>query len=283
MTDTAVPIQKIFVHAQYTVHYRMARRTRWSSAARPDFVLLFLLQGRWRWVRGKAAGESSGGETLLIDPGASLDLSGDAPETASLMLTLAPALVLDCAVRARLTRTDALITFRTHIVEKDGRLARLAGDLVDEMLEETAGQELIIAAIIEQIVVHLLRRYANVRRSDELELSRAGFVDRRIRRAVELMHSNLERDLQLEEIAAAAHVSPFHFARLFKKLTGATPHAYLAMLRAARAQTMLAETDLSITEVGARVGYSSSSHFAKAFRQATGLSPRAFRAALVRR
>ncbi len=282
MTDTAVPIQKIFVHAQYTVHYLRARRARWSSASRPDFVLLFLLQGRW--VRGEAAGESNGcGETLLVDPGASFDLSGDAPETASLMLTLAPALVLDCAVRERLTRTDALITFRTHIVEKDGRLARLAGDLVDEMLEETAGQEVIIAAIIEQIVVHLLRRYANVRRSDELELSRAGFVDRRIRRAVELMHSNLERDLQLEEIAAAAHVSPFHFARLFKKLTGATPHAYLAMLRAARARTLLAETDLSITEVGARVGYSSSSHFAKAFRQATGLSPRAFRAALVRR
>jgi len=283
MTVTAVPMQKIFVHAQYTVHYRRARRARWSSASRPDFVLLFLLQGRWRWVRGEAAGElSGGGEALLVDPGASLDLSGDA-QTAYLMMTLAPALVLDCAVRARLTRNDALITFRTHVVEKDGWLARRAGDLVDEMLEETAGQEVIIAAIIEQIVVHLLRRYANVRRSDEFELSRAGFVDRRIRRAVELMHSNLERDLQLEEIAAAAHVSPFHFARLFKKLTGATPHAYLAMLRAARAQTLLAETDLSITEVGARVGYSSSSHFAKAFRQATGLSPRAFRAALVRR
>src|SRR3712207_7053826 len=47
-------------------------------------------------------------------------------------------------------------------------------------------------------------------------------------------------------------LSPFHFARLFKKLTGATPHAYLAGLRAARAQALLAETDLPVTEVGAR-------------------------------
>jgi AraC family transcriptional regulator len=96
------------------------------------------------------------------------------------------------------------------------------------------------------------------------------------------MHAHMHRDLALEEIASAAHLSPFHFARLFKKLTGATPHAYLAGLRATRAQALLAETDLPVTEVGARVGYMSSSHFARAFRQATGLSPRAYRKALVR-
>ncbi len=121
-----------------------------------------------------------------------------------------------------------------------------------------------------------------MRRSPELELSRAGLVDRRIRRAVELMHARMEESLPLEEIASAAHLSPFHFARLFKKLTGATPHAYLASLRTARAQTLLADTNLSITEVGARVGYDSPSHFAKAFRQSTGLSPSAFRKAIIK-
>jgi AraC family transcriptional regulator len=134
---------------------------------------------------------------------------------------------------------------------------------------------------MEQLVIHLLRHHSNVRRSEELELSRVGLVDRRIRRAIELMHAHLDHELPLEEIAAAAYLSPFHFARLFKKLTGASPHAYLATLRATRAQTLLAETDLSISEVSVRVGYSSSSHFTKAFRQATGLTPRAFRKAVV--
>jgi AraC family transcriptional regulator len=139
-----------------------------------------------------------------------------------------------------------------------------------------------VTALVEQMIVQLLRHHSQIRRSDELELSRAGLVDRRIRRAVELMHANLDRDLPLEEIAAAAYLSPFHFSRLFKKLTGATPHAYLAGLRAARAQSLLADTDLSITEISARVGYASPSHFTKAFRLATGLTPRAFRAATVR-
>jgi AraC family transcriptional regulator len=148
-------------------------------------------------------------------------------------------------------------------------------------VEET-GQEVVVAALVEQIVVQLLRRHANVRRSDELELSRAGLVDRRVRRAVELMHAHLGRELSLGELAAAAYLSPFHFARLFKKVIGASPHAYLAAMRIERARTLLATTDLSITETAQRVGYASSSHFTKAFRQSTGLTPRAFRAALIK-
>jgi len=216
---------------------------------------------------------------LLISPGEHIGASS--AHVTYLLVTLAPAYVLDCAVRAHLTRADARIAFATHVVTRDERLARLAHDLAAEMRAHEAGQELVVAALVEQLTVHLLRRHANIRRADELELSRVGLVDRRIRRAVELMHAQLHEDMPLEEMAAAAYLSPFHFARLFKKVTGTTPHAYLAALRLERARTLLATTDLSIIEVSARVGYTSPSHFAKAFRQSTGLSPRAFRAALI--
>ena len=280
----AAVTERIFTHpTQFTVHYRAGRRALWSHQARPDYAALVLLGGRLRWDAGEAAsGELHERGLLLVAPGQTVRAES-AARAEYLDLTLAPSVVLDCAARAQLTRAGALITFQTYAVGRDERLARLARDLADELLERAAGQELVLAALVEQAVVHLLRRYASIRRSDEVELSRVGLVDRRIRRAVELMHAHLDRELPLEEIAAAAYVSPFHFARLFKKLTGASPHAYLAALRASRAQTLLAETDLSVTEVAARVGYASSSHFSKAFRQATGLSPRAFRAALVRR
>jgi AraC family transcriptional regulator len=276
----------------FTVHYRAGRRLRWAAGPRTDYAALLLLGGSLRWqsaveeseAPGKespSSGEIAEGGALLAAPGDMLSAAaGDAAEL--LLITLAPLFVFDCAARARLTRPDSVVTFRAPAVGRDERLARLARDLAEELLEEAAGQELVVAALVEHALVHLLRRYSNVRRSESLELSRVGLVDRRIRLAVELMHAHLDRDLPLEEIAEAAHLSPFHFARLFKKLTGATPHAYLASLRATRARELLAETDLSVTEVGARVGYMSSSHFAKAFRQATGLSPRAYRNALVR-
>ncbi|HYN85966.1 MAG TPA: AraC family transcriptional regulator [Pyrinomonadaceae bacterium] len=301
MSERAHTADQIFARPpHYALHLRAGRRAQVSFDARPDYNVLFVLDGALAWRVGgetvdedaaggeapasgvnEAGGVAEPGGALLVSPGETLSVKAtSASET--LLLTLAPAHVLDCAARSRLTRADALITFSSRAAD-DPRLARLARDMTDELTEDSAGREVVLAALVEQTTVQLLRRHAHVRRSGEVELSRAGLVDRRIRRAVELMHAQLERDLPLGEIARAAHLSPFHFARLFKKLTGAAPHAYLAQLRAERARALLAETDLSVIEVAARVGYTSPSHFAKAFRQASGLSPSAFRKALVRR
>ncbi len=182
-----------------------------------------------------------------------------------------------------LAGSSGRMAFRLNAIRDDKQLMRFATELANELKTEESGQEVVIAALMKQLNVHLLRRYFNLRRDEKFELSRIGLVDRRIRRAVELMHAHLAQELPLEEIAAVAHLSSFHFARLFKKLTGTSPHAYLAMLRINHAKTLLAGTDISISEISERVGYSSPSHFSKAFRQTTGLTPRAFRAALVSR
>lgn len=281
MSRTQSQSDRVFLRPQYVAHYRRAQRARWTSEARGDYTTLFLLSGSLACDIGGEVFDLAESETLLLDPGATALARGR--ETELLSLTLSPSLMLDAATRMRLIGAGSVVAFAANVVRGSQRLARTARDLADELAQEEAGQELVIAALVEQIVIELLRHHANMRRSPELELSRVGLVDRRIRRAVELMHARLGENLPLEEIAAAAYLSPFHFARLFKKLTGAAPHAYLATLRAARAQALLAETDCSITEVGARVGYASPSHFSKAFRQTTGLTPRAFRAALVSR
>jgi AraC family transcriptional regulator len=284
MTKSASAKDKIFVHEHYAIHYRRAARAEWSGEARPVYAALFVLGGALRWQAGESdnarGGELREASVLISAPGESASARGGKSET--LALTVSPAFVLDCAVRARLTRDDARITFPAQTIEHDPRLSRLARDLADELRAADAGHELIVAALIEQVLIQLLRRYASIRRTDELELSRAGLVDRRIRRAVELMHAHLAEELPLEELAAAAYLSPFHFARLFKKLTGLPPHAYLAALRIERARMLLATTDLSVTEIAARVGYANSSHFGKAFRQFNNLTPRAFRAALTK-
>jgi AraC family transcriptional regulator len=281
MNRSRTQSDRVFIRPQYALHYRRVGRALWASEARADYIALLQLEGKFLCSVGEVSAEINAGGALLLDPG--MMASATMRDTEYLTLTISPSFMLDCAARTRLVGAGASVSFRTSVVEQDERLARLARDLAGELVQEEAGQEMVIGALMEQLVIHLLRHHSNVRRSEELELSRVGLVDRRIRRAIELMHAHLDRDLPLEEIAAAAYLSPFHFARLFKKLTGASPHAYLATLRATRAQTLLAETDLSISEVSARVGYSSSSHFTKAFRQATGLTPRAFRKAVVSR
>jgi AraC family transcriptional regulator len=270
---------RIFVRPNFTLHYRRAPVVRWLGEAHSDYLVLVQLEGALRLDIDEAKTELAAGAALLLNPGQSANGTGKA--SAYLSVGLSSSLLFDCALRSRLVASGARIELRGPVVEDSERLGQLAGDIAGELEHAQAGQELVLTAMVEQIAIHLLRHHANVQRSDEMELSRAGLVDRRIRRAVELMHIKLAEDLSLDEIAAAAYLSPFHFARLFKKITGSAPHAYLAALRANRAQVLLAETDLSVTEIASQVGYSSSSHFTKAFRTATGLTPRAFRAALV--
>jgi AraC family transcriptional regulator len=274
-------LERIFIRAPYTIHYRRLKRVKWSVEMYANYTALFMLGGQMKIQCGEVGGDLNEHSVLLLNPGEQASARG--MESEFLTASLSSSYVVDCAVRARLIRSGAVVSFHKSIIEPGASMTRLSRDLRQELLHREAGQELVISAIVDQMVVQLLRHHSHVRRSDELELSRAGLVDRRIRRAVELMNAQLHRDLPLSEIAAAAYISPFHFARVFKKLTGATPHAYLASLRATRAQTLLAETDLSVTEVGARVGYASSSHFSKAFRGATGMTPRSFRSALVKR
>jgi AraC-like DNA-binding protein len=274
-------LNKFFVCPQYSIYYRRLKKLEWLNEAPSNYGLLHLLAGS---LKVEVNGNSSAllhDQSLLLEPAVTVSATGQKVEL--LLVTLAPVFVMDHAVRMRLVGPGATFAFQSSIVERDERLNQLTQSLIAELVDEGPGSEIVIGALLDQLVVELLRQHSNMRRSEKLELSRVGLLDRRIRRSVELMHARIADDLSLRDIAGASYLSPFHFARLFKKLTGATPHAYLAGIRIARAESLLAEAEISITEISSRVGYSSPSHFTKAFRQATGLTPRAFRLALVAR
>lgn len=237
-----------------------------AATSQTNFLLIYLLGSQ---SKGLATGTC-----LLTNPHEVTPSNADQSDV--LIVRLTPQLLIEMASRLQLHRGGSQLLFRRSITD-DKRLAQLMEAIAAELIVEAAGWGEMLASLVQQLAIYLLRTHINVQRADELELSRVGVVDRRLRRAVEFMHDNCDRELQLAEIARAAYLSAFHFARLFKKLTGATPRAYLASLRIERARRLLVETDLSISEVGACVGYESQSHFTKLFREATGLTPRAFR------
>jgi AraC family transcriptional regulator len=281
MSQSLPAVNRFFLRPQYSIYYRRLRRFQWFADGVSDYGVLFLLAGQVSYETETGADTLGTHQALLFAPGRTVKATGNNVE--SLLVTFSPAFIVDYVIRARLASGGSAPTFSSSAISQDKRLSQLLTDLADELANEEVGKEIVIAALTEQVAVHLLRRHSKMRRSDELELSRVGLIDRRIRRAVEFMQTHLEQDLPLKEIAAATYLSPYHFARLFKKLTGTSPHAYLASLRSAAARSLLAETDLSVTEISARVGYASASHFTKAFRQTTGLTPRDFRSALVSR
>jgi AraC family transcriptional regulator len=99
----------------------------------------------------------------------------------------------------------------------------------------------------------------------------------KLERVKAFIEANVSRRLHVEHLAAVAHLSPFHFTRLFKQATGLSPHAYLTFHRIERAKRMLAESSLALVEVAAQVGFQTQGHFTEVFRRHAGTTPRRFR------
>ena len=97
------------------------------------------------------------------------------------------------------------------------------------------------------------------------------------RRCLELMHARLAEDISLDELAAEARLSPFHFARMFKQSLGVPPRVHLTRLRVEKACELLAGTDLSVTEIALEVGYSSNQVLARVFLKHMRSSPSDYR------
>ena len=270
---------RFFVSTDFSVSYRRAKQLEWQSPAASGYSLLAVLSGRLVYTTDGESRDLDAAQFVLFEPNASL--VANASHVEILLLTFSASLVMQHATAMHLVPANSTVSFKAGQLSGDQKLDAVFAEFVNELTDDQPGKDIVMRALVEQLVVHVLRNYAQPRRSEQLELSRVGLVDRRIRRSVELMHTQLDQELTLKALAAASYLSPFHFARLFKKLTGATPHNYLAGVRATRAQLLLAETELSVTEIGSRVGYLSASHFTKAFRLATGTTPREFRKGLI--
>ena len=110
--------------------------------------------------------------------------------------------------------------------------------------------------------------------------SKGGLAPWAERRSLELIRARLSEDISLDELAAEARLSPFHFARMFKQSVGVPPRVYLTRLRMERACELLETTDLTVTEIAYEVGYSSNQVLARVFIKHGHMSPTDYRRAV---
>src|SRR6516165_9452328 len=115
----------------------------------------------------------------------------------------------------------------------------------DELMADAAGGRLAAESLANVMAVHLIRNVSAprppARRAD------GALPQGRLRAVVKYVEEHLDAGLTLEQMAATAHLSVYHFARQFKAATGLPPHQYIIMRRVERARQLLqAGTDLSL-------------------------------------
>lgn len=118
---------------------------------------------------------------------------------------------------------------------------------------------------------------ANAMRQDETEMVRQSFADLHLSRAMEYIRSHYKESIKIDDVAAIALQSRFHFIRSFKLATGYTPYQFVLHLRMEEARRLLKKTAYTVTEISLMLGFSTPSQFYRAFEKTVKLTPEQYR------
>jgi AraC family transcriptional regulator len=157
----------------------------------------------------------------------------------------------------------------------DARLSAMVAAVRAEMIAGFPSGRLFLDSVEQAMAVALVNGHAV--RHRPVQISRGGLGPARLRKIRELVHAKMEDELSLDEMAQSVGLSTAHFARMFRKSTGQTPHQFVLRQRLERAKAMLRAPDARVLDVAVACGFKTQQHFAQVFRDVCGISPTEYR------
>jgi AraC-like DNA-binding protein len=160
--------------------------------------------------------------------------------------------------------------FARAVVDLDGHARNLVAALLAELRADRPGRSLAIDALASRLLLEGARARhrepPSSRRQRGLALAAADY-----------MAAHLDEPLDLTQLGRVTSVSPWHLSRIFTQTFGISPRQYLIRLRIDEAARLLAEEDVTVSEVAARTGFRSLAHFRATFRRLKGTAPGCWR------
>jgi AraC-like DNA-binding protein len=148
--------------------------------------------------------------------------------------------------------------------------------LADEVTRQEVGVERVTHALLDILFTQVLRDIMRAHQVQPQSWLKA-LQQPQIRSALNLMHSDYQREWTLDELAREVGLSRTGFAVKFKQTVGTTPLQYLLTIRIQKAIHLLSDTSDKLEAVSQEVGYKDAFSFSKAFKKLTGMSPKEFR------
>jgi AraC-like DNA-binding protein len=156
----------------------------------------------------------------------------------------------------------------------DPFLAAIGNALRSQFEIASAPGEPYLESLAGVLAIHLAANYG---RQHAATPAFTGLAPHKLTRVQAFVNEHFGESIAVQQLAAIAHMSPFHFARMFKRATGQPPHVYITMRRLEHAKRLLLESNLPLVEVAASAGFQTQAHFTEVFHKHMGVTPRAFR------
>ncbi|HWZ98873.1 MAG TPA: AraC family transcriptional regulator [Candidatus Dormibacteraeota bacterium] len=152
--------------------------------------------------------------------------------------------------------------------------------VLDLLAAETAqpgiASSRLISCLYESLFVYAIRAYTSNSAAPPKGWL-AAMSDRQLSKAIQAMHSDIERSWSVALLAREARMSRSAFALRFRTVLGQTPLEYVTRWRMYKAGAMIRSNNMSFSEVASAIGYGSESSFSRVFRREMGLAPREYR------
>lgn len=212
---------------------------------------------------GGATHRAPAGSVVLIAPGEVHTGCAGGATSLSYRMLYPPLSLLGRLTEAPVPGALPRFAERTAV---DVALASRVRDVHRALQGPSAGldEELDLLSLLEDVLV----RYGSWRRA-EAPSPRDARLTARLR---EYLHAHLERRVSLSELARLADRHPAHLVRLFSRVVGLPPHAYLKQIRIQRAKDLL-RAGQKLSQVAASSGFADQSHLTRAFKQLVGTTP----------
>jgi AraC family transcriptional regulator len=183
--------------------------------------------------------------------------------------------ISDAALMASSDGAYGEVELRASRKFANSRLSALVAAVHAEMLAGFPSGRLFLDSVEQAMAVALVNGHAV--RHRPVQIYRGGLGSARLRKIKELVHVKMEDDLSLDEMAESVGLSTAHFARMFRKSTGETPHKFVLRQRIERAKAMLRAPRTRVLDVAVACGFKNQQHFAQVFRDVCRVSPTEYR------
>jgi AraC family transcriptional regulator len=161
----------------------------------------------------------------------------------------------------------------TRLQVRDPLIEQMGLALYRELLSSGSEDALYAESMSIALSAHLLQHYSTARLAPIVGLLSA----RDTQTVKDYIEANLDGALTIAELSEVLNLSTHHFAELFRRTMGLTPHQYVLKMRIERAMALLQSTRQPIVNIAQQVGFQTQSHFTRIFRQHTQMTPKKYR------